>query len=192
MPDLRIIKKKFRERIHVTLREQAEAVQPDAPQRVRDHFLNYFKHLEPRQVIAGTSPIKHELDPTPLMEALQKKGHMLCLPVTLEKATPLVFRSYVIGDMLVPNVWNIGVPDESKAVCVPDLLLCPLLAFDRSGARLGYGGGYYDATLQTLRGKKQIIAVGLAYAMQEVEAVPLGKYDQKMDVIITENEVIVP
>jgi 5-formyltetrahydrofolate cyclo-ligase len=114
----------------------------------------------------------------------------LCLPITFAKATPLLFRAYKIGDKLVPNVWSIGVPEDSQAVMEPDLLLCPMLAFDRSGRRLGYGGGYYDVTLKALREKKKIVAVGLAFAVQEVEAVPTGHYDQKMDVIITENEVI--
>lgn len=192
MPDLKALKKKLRDHVHANLRAGAGQQSPDAAQKIRDHFLNHFPDLDPKLVVAGTSSIKDELDPTILMQALEKRGHRLCLPITNERATPLVFRAYKTGDTLVPHVWNIGVPSETQPILEPDILLCPLLAFDRTGARLGYGGGYYDATLQSLRAKKTIIAVGLAYAVQEVDAVPLGKYDQRMDLIITEKEVIVP
>ena len=192
MPNLKELKKKFRTDVQAALQQKAQQENPDAPLKVRDYFLGHFKNLEPTLVIAGTSPINHEMNPMPLMEALQNRGHRLCLPITGERATPLLFRAYKTGDILVPNVWNIGIPQETAAVCEPDILLCPMLAFDRTGARLGYGGGYYDATLQSLRAKKTILAVGIAYARQEVSSVPTGKYDQKLDIIITEKEVIVP
>ncbi|NDE91021.1 MAG: 5-formyltetrahydrofolate cyclo-ligase [Alphaproteobacteria bacterium] len=191
MSDLAALKKKLREQIHISLRTHAGRQAPEAPALVRDHFFSHFPPLDPALVIAGTSPIKNELNPMLLMQALAQKGHSLCLPITLQKATPLLFRAYKIGDTLIPNVWDIGIPQETQPVCIPDLLLCPMLAFDRKGGRLGYGGGYYDATLQSLRKQKHIIAVGIAYAVQEVEAVPLGTYDEKMDVILTEKEVIV-
>lgn len=189
MPDLKALKKQLREHIHVILRAHEDR---DAAQKIRDHFLSHLPNLDKKLVVAGTSSIKNEMDPMPLMAALEKNGHQLCLPITAERATPLVFRAYKTGDPLVPHVWNIGVPASTQPLCVPDVLLCPLLAFDRTGARLGYGGGYYDATLQSLRAQKTIIAVGLGYAVQEVEAVPLGKYDQRLDLIITEKEVILP
>ncbi len=192
MPDLKALKKKFREHIHVALRTQAGMGTPDAAEKIRDHFFGHFPKLDTALVVAGTSSIKNEMNPMLLMQALEKKGHQLCLPITHERATPLEFRAYKTGDTLVPHVWNIGVPAESQPVCVPDMVLCPLLAFDRTGARLGYGGGYYDATLQSLRAQKTIIAVGLGYAVQEVEAVPVGAFDQRLDLIITEKEVIVP
>lgn len=191
MPNIKDQKKKIRDDVQANLRQKAGQGDPNAPLKVRDHFLSYFKNLDPRLVIAGTSSLPHELSPMPLMEALQKRGHALCLPVTGVRATPLLFRAYKIGDALNPNVWNIGVPKETEAVLVPDVLLCPMVAFDRSGARLGYGGGYYDATLQSLRAQKNILAIGLAYAAQEVAIVPTGHHDQKLDAVITEKEVIV-
>ncbi|MBY0429115.1 MAG: 5-formyltetrahydrofolate cyclo-ligase [Alphaproteobacteria bacterium] len=192
MPNLKELKKQFRNDVQAKLREQTAPSNSDVAQKVRDNFLGHFKNLDPKLVVAGTAPINHEMSPMPLMEALQKMGHPLCLPVTGTRATPLLFRAYKIGDKLVPDVWNIGIPDEHQTVCEPDIILCPMLAFDRTGARLGYGGGYYDATLQSLRAKKTIMVVGVAHARQEVPMVPTGKYDQKLDVIITEKEVIVP
>ncbi len=192
MPNIKELKKKFREDVRAGLRERAGQEAPDAAFHVRDNFLAYFKALPPEWVVAGTAPINNEISPIPLLEALQARGHKLCLPITGARATPLLFRAYAIGDKLIPDVWNIGIPSEDKAVCIPDILICPMLAFDRTGARLGYGGGYYDATLQSLREQKKVTAVGIAFAKQEVALVPTGKYDQRLDVIITEKEVIVP
>ena len=191
MPNLKELKQQCRNNVQVKLREQAGLSSSDAALKVRDNFLGHFNNLDPKLVVAGTAPINHEMSPMPLMEALQNMGHPLCLPVTGARATPLQFRAYKIGDELVPDVWNIGIPNEQQVVCEPDIILCPMLAFDRTGARLGYGGGYYDATLQSLRAKKTIIVVGIAHTRQEVPVVPTGKYDQKLDVIITEKEVIV-
>jgi 5-formyltetrahydrofolate cyclo-ligase len=187
--DIRALKKKLRERVHVNLRAQAESLIPTAAGSIRDLFLKEFQTLPAHLVVAGTSPIKHELDPTPLLQALEKKGHALCLPVVMAPNTSLTFRAYKSGDKLIPHQWNILVP-EKKEEKTPDIILCPMLAFDRAGRRLGYGGGYYDITLKTLRAQKKIIAIGLAYAAQEVEEVPTAHFDQKMDAIITEKEVI--
>jgi 5-formyltetrahydrofolate cyclo-ligase len=126
------------------------------------------------------------------MQALADQGMRLCLPVIGKPGEALTFRAYRFGDTLIPGQWGIGTPDARKEEVTPDLLLCPLLAFDRGGKRLGYGGGYYDITLKQLREKKSIQAIGLAYAIQEVEEVPAGPFDQKLDAVITEREVILP
>lgn len=192
MPELKALKKKFRERIHVALRAEAASANPNAGAMVRDHFLKHFKNLKPGLVVSGTSPIKQELDPRPLMQVLAEKGMRLCLPVIGLPGEALIFRAYKPGEPLIPGQWGIGAPQTGKEELVPDLLLCPLLAFDRAGRRLGYGGGYYDITLKNLREKKSIQAFGLAYAVQEVEEVPVGQFDQKLDAIVTEKEVILP
>ena len=188
--NLKQLKNKLREKIHVTLRSEALRADPEAAYKAKDNFLKHFKGLDARLVVAGTMPIKHEMDPRPLMQAMEMLGHRLCLPITLEKATPLLFRAYKTGDVLKKGVWGIGVPDDHAPVIEPDLLICPLLAFDRMGRRLGYGGGYYDATIKQLRAKKHMMAVGFCYAAQEVEEIPSGHYDQRLDAIITEKEII--
>jgi 5-formyltetrahydrofolate cyclo-ligase len=186
------LKKKLRQKAHIALRQQAEADNPEAAGQLRQLFLSHFSTLPPGTVISGTMPIKREMDPRPLMQSLEEKGHALCLPVMVKLASPLVFRAYRTGDELVPGVWGIGQPGEDKKTLRPDVLLCPLLAFDRNCRRLGYGGGYYDATLRDLRAKKRIIAVGLCYAAQEVEEIPTGEMDEPLDVVVTEKEIILP
>lgn len=192
MPNLKSLKKKLRERIHVMLRAEAAQECPRASEAVRDLFLAHFTSLPAGAVVSGTMPIKGEVNPHPLMRALEEKGLRLCLPVTGAHATPLVFRAYRFGDALEKGVWNIETPFASQPELEPDVLLCPLLAFDRTGGRLGYGGGYYDATLHKLRAKKAIMAIGLGFAAQEVEEVPVGPLDQRLDAIVTEKEVIIP
>jgi 5-formyltetrahydrofolate cyclo-ligase len=94
------------------------------------------------------------------------------------------------GSPLKTVVWGIREPDESAPAVEPDVLLVPLLVFDRTGMRLGYGGGFYDRTLHDLRARKRIVAVGLAYASQEVDAVPYLDYDERLDWVLTPEGLI--
>jgi 5-formyltetrahydrofolate cyclo-ligase len=103
----------------------------------------------------------------------------------------LVFRQWKPGDPLVAGKMDIPEPRASAPVLDPDLLFVPLAAFDRAGQRIGYGAGFYDVTLEALRARKPIVAVGVAYAAQEVEAVPREDHDERLDFILTERELIV-
>ncbi|MEI2686726.1 MAG: 5-formyltetrahydrofolate cyclo-ligase [Cypionkella sp.] len=103
---------------------------------------------------------------------------------------PLVFRAWSPGEALVPGVWDIPVPLETAAEVLPDVLLVPMLAFDRAGYRLGYGGGFYDRTLEKLRKLKAVVAIGVAYRAQMVEEVPRGGHDAPLDYVMTEEETI--
>jgi len=114
------------------------------------------------------------------------------LPCVEAAGAPLVFREWSPGDDLVEEPFGTRAPAPAATRHDPDVLLVPLLAFDRSGYRLGYGGGFYDRTLEALRAIKSISAVGVAYAAQEVQAVPRGERDQPVDLIVTEREVIRP
>jgi 5-formyltetrahydrofolate cyclo-ligase len=107
------------------------------------------------------------------------------MPVMVGKGAPLLFRAWAPGDVMDRAVWGIAEPKADKAAVDPDVLLVPLLAFDRGGWRIGYGGGYYDRTLRTLRAKKPIVAVGLAYDEQLIEAVPHLEYDERLDWVLT-------
>jgi 5-formyltetrahydrofolate cyclo-ligase len=127
-----------------------------------------------------------ELDPRPLMRALHEAGHGVCLPVVVERAAPLVFRAWTPETALLPNVFGTSAPPADAPRARPDVLLVPLLAFDRAGWRLGYGGGYYDRTLRELRSHGDALAVGFAYAAQEVEALPREPFDEPLDWIVTE------
>jgi 5-formyltetrahydrofolate cyclo-ligase len=130
-------------------------------------------------------PLGAELDPGPLAARLAEAGATICAPVVVERDTPLLFRLCTEGE---PGVDALGIaapPAEAPEVA-PDLVIVPLLAFDRYGGRLGQGGGYYDRTLARLRAAGPLLAVGLAYAGQEVERVPVDAFDQRLDGVLTE------
>jgi 5-formyltetrahydrofolate cyclo-ligase len=135
--------------------------------------------------VAGFSAINDEIDPKPLMLLLAGLGHRLALPTMQGKGKPLVFRQWTPGDEMAPAVWGIAEPLATRAVVAPDVLLVPLLAFDARGYRLGYGGGFYDRSLEQLRAQKPITAVGVAYDEQRLDAVPHLDYDQPLDWVLT-------
>ncbi len=151
-----------------------------------------FLQVEQAAVVSGYHPYRTEIDVLPLMERLDGEGRKLCLPVVIENERPLEFRRWQPGGATERGQLNIEVPLEGTDVVEPDVLLVPLLAFDDRGYRLGYGGGFYDRTLQLLRSKKPVIAVGVAFAAQEVGAVVRGFGDQALDWILTENGPMQP
>jgi 5-formyltetrahydrofolate cyclo-ligase len=120
-----------------------------------------------------------------LLRRLGAEGFRLALPVMQGKGLPLLFRAWKQGDALDKGTWDIAEPKADKPVLEPDVVLVPLLAFDRKGWRLGYGGGFYDRTLAYLRAHKAVAAVGLGYDGQEVDWVPHASYDQRLDWVLT-------
>jgi 5-formyltetrahydrofolate cyclo-ligase len=141
-------------------------------------------------VVSGFMPLNSEINPLPLMRKLSDVGARLALPVVVGRGAPLLMRAYAFGDVLVKGVWGIRVPPPEAHAVEPDVMLVPLLAFDRNGYRLGYGAGYYDMTIAALRAKKRVVAVGIAFAAQEVEVVPTTPCDARLDLVLTENEVV--
>lgn len=144
-----------------------------------------FLGLPAPVVVSAFLAIGEELDPEPLLATLQNQGHTLALPVMQAKGQPLLFRSWAPGAALVPRMWGIREPDAGAPLVEPDVLLVPLLAFDRAGHRLGYGGGFYDRTLAALRARRAIVAIGLAFASQGVDEVPHLDYDERLDWVLT-------
>lgn len=141
--------------------------------------------------VSGFWPVNDEFDPRPTLEALAACGHTLCLPVVIAKGRPLAFRAWAPGAPLERAAFGLSVPRWDAPPAVPDFLMVPLLAFDRRGFRLGYGGGYFDRTIETLRAHtKPIVALGVAYAAQEVAEVPTLPHDQRLDGVATERELI--
>lgn len=136
----------------------------------------------PGALVAGFWPMGAEIDIRPLLQRLEQAGHRLALPVTPPRGAPLEFRLWRFGEALRPGRFGTSVPGGGEVVR-PDWLLVPLLAFDRRGARLGYGGGYYD---RSLAGLPDAQAIGVAFAGQEVAAVPTGAYDRPLAGIATE------
>jgi 5-formyltetrahydrofolate cyclo-ligase len=139
----------------------------------------------PGAVVAGYWPIGAEIDIRPLLHTLHARGHPIVLPETPKRGNPLIFRLWYPGMAMLCEPF--GTVRPTGEVATPDVLLVPLLAFDRAGRRLGYGGGYYDRTLPLLPGAK---AIGCAYAAQELDAVPAGDYDARLDAVATERGVI--
>jgi len=135
-------------------------------------------------------PMGDELDVRPLLARLHFAGHAVGLPVMAKKAHPLAFRRWRPGDKLVPGGYGTSIPAPDKPEVEPTVLFCPLLAFDRQGYRIGYGGGFYDRTLEALRATAPRLAIGLAFAGQEVAAIPRDEHDQRLDWIVTEKEAI--
>ncbi len=146
--------------------------------------------IAPGTIVSGFMPLKSEINPLPLMRRLTEKAARLALPVLVGRGKPLVMREWTFGEPLSAGVWGIREPEPEAAEVEPDILLVPLLAFDRAGYRIGYGGGYYDRTLAQLRARKRITAIGIAYAAQEVPAVPITPGDARLDLVLTEREVI--
>ena len=147
--------------------------------------------VPPGAIVSGFMPLKSEINPLPLIRKLAEAGASLALPVVAGKGQPLIMRGWAFGTPLASGVWGIKEPMPDAPAVDPDILIVPLLAFDRRGYRLGYGAGYYDMTLTALREKKPIVAVGIAYAAQEVDTVPITPRDARLDLVLrTENETI--
>lgn len=143
-------------------------------------------------VVAAYWPMGDELDPRPLMRRLEQHGCRLALPVVAARGQPLDFRAYAFGDTLEPGLHGTVHPEMAAAPIIPQVMLVPLLAFDRRCYRLGYGGGYYDRTLESLRECAQVKTIGLGFAAQEVAAIPRDGHDQRLDAIATEMGLITP
>jgi 5-formyltetrahydrofolate cyclo-ligase len=133
-----------------------------------------------------------ELDPGPILQAILElnPGARAALPVAAEKDAPLVFRLWRPDDPLKPDAYGIPSPLPSAPEALPNLMLTPVLAFDRDGGRLGQGGGHYDRTLANLRRQRPVFVLGVAFAGQEIDAVPMGPHDQRLDAIVTETAYI--
>ncbi|MDA8230275.1 MAG: 5-formyltetrahydrofolate cyclo-ligase [Magnetospirillum sp.] len=140
----------------------------------------------PGTVVAGYWPMGDEIDPVPLMTRLAALGFALALPAVAGHGRPLIFRRWRPGGDLAPGLHGTNHPPETAEPVVPRVVLVPLLAFDRWGRRLGYGGGYYDRTLEGLRADAQVDAIGLAFSAQQVPLVPHDGHDQHLDRVATE------
>ena len=162
-----------------------ELLKASAAQALAEQGLDFAGELAGKTV-SGFIPYLSEIDTRPLLGLLVAHGCQTCVPVVIENNTPLEFRSWAPGEPTVPGRWGIPVPPDGSPVVDPDVLLVPMLAYDTSGYRLGYGGGFYDRTLEKLRAMKPVTAIGVAYSAQQVDAVVRGDHDQRLDWILTE------
>jgi 5-formyltetrahydrofolate cyclo-ligase len=170
-------------------RSQAAAAAPEAGHAVAARIFSRIA-LPEGAPCSVWWPMGDELDTRPLLARLHFAGHPVGLPVVAKKAHPLVFRQWRPRDKLVPGGFGTSIPAPDRPMVEPRVLFCPLLAFDRAGYRVGYGGGFYDRTLVALRATGPRLAIGLAFAAQEVESVPRDEHGQRLDWIVTEKEAI--
>lgn len=169
---------------------------PRAGADARDNLLAAIE-VAAGAVLGGYWPFREEMDSRPLFHHFHASGHACGLPVITGPASggrvrPLEFRPWRPGMKLAKGRLGEPVPapdaDYGTGELSPDILLVPLLAFDASGYRIGYGGGHFDATIADLRATKPLLAVGLAYSAQEVDAVPREPHDERLDWIVTERQ----
>ncbi len=167
------------------VRKQAGLQTPDAAQNLVEYFPDKIWPAL-HSVVAGYQPIATEISPMRLMETFHCEQARMALPRVKTVNAPLEFGAWAPGDTLERDQSGVPAPGPKAASLIPELILVPLLAFDRSGRRLGYGGGYYDRTLKALRAAGSVVAVGLAYSAQEVKRVPVSRTDERLDWIVTE------
>jgi 5-formyltetrahydrofolate cyclo-ligase len=165
-------------------RRDLAVLAPDAAERAAAWLSP--QTLPPFTVVAGYHALGAELSPWPVLRKLEVAGARIALPVAPEPHAPLVFRAFAPDQPLSPDAARIPSPTEEAETLTPDLVIAPLIAFDRHGYRLGQGGGYYDRTLAALRAAGRLFVVGLAYAGQEVDQIPRDAHDQPLDAILTE------
>jgi 5-formyltetrahydrofolate cyclo-ligase len=140
--------------------------------------------LKPPRIVAGYHPFRDEADPRPIMRFLAASGWECALPVPVSEG--LVFRSWTVDGPLVTGRYSIPHPPETSPEVRPDIVLVPLLAYDGAGQRLGYGAGYYDRALASLRRTGDVLAIGVAYAGQRVAVLPAQDHDERLDLVVTE------
>jgi 5-formyltetrahydrofolate cyclo-ligase len=147
------------------------------------------RHVASGGVVSAYWPIRSEMSPRPLIEALARAGFRTALPTMPGAGKPLHFRRWSPGDDLEKGPLGLSEPVHDAPEVEPDFVFAPLVAFDSKGRRIGYGGGNFDATLAFLRARKRIVAAGLAFASQEIDIVPAEPHDQRLDFVVTEEKV---
>jgi len=159
---------------------------------IKIDFDNVFDLLKKnnltKKCIGGYFPVNYEIDDLEILKKLKKKKYQISLPV-IKKNFDMDFYKWSFDDPLKINKY--GIPEPfSKKLIYPDILLVPLVAFDKDLNRLGYGGGYYDRVIDKLSKKKYILKIGLALSVQKINNVPVTKYDKKLDYIVTDKYIL--
>lgn len=169
-------------------RDLATETQPAAQSVAQFAVEIVKKSSKDKPLVSLYNAIGNEFDLAPLAVELRKLGVELCMPVVVQSGTPLIFREWPENCEMVEDSFRILAPTDDNAQVYPDIVLVPLLAFDRMGFRLGYGGGFYDRTLAQMGDK--IVSIGVGFAGQEMHKVPTGAFDSAVDYILTEQEFI--
>jgi len=185
IPENADLKPRFRAMAGSRRRQAQGDAGPEAGVLLADQFLKAIS-LSPGAIVAGYWPMDTEIDTRPLLRRLIAADHPVVLPAVVAPGHPLKFRQWTPEVRMQPGAYGIDVPPAEAEEMEPEVIVVPLLAFDQAGWRLGYGGGFYDRTLRRLRGLQNVLAVGVGYADQAVDAVPHDDLDEQMDWIVTE------
>lgn len=169
------------------------AIEPDLRKR---HAASIIKRLEAiignpiGYVVSGYWPFRGEPDLRPWIEKIHARGGQFALPVVVERHKPLIFRLWAPGAPLKRGVWNIPIPDDGAEEVIPDIVIAPVVGFDARCFRLGYGGGFFDRTLELVGKREKILGVG--YARQAIRTIHPESYDIPMDAVVTEEGTVYP
>ena len=181
-----MIKSKIRKKLLYTRKKQNN-------KNIKFSFLKIFKEIRKKisknKIIGGYYPVNFEIDILEILESLEKKtGVQISLPA-IKKSNEMDFYNWSAKSLLKLNKFGIPEPEKIKKV-FPDIIFVPIVAFDNRLYRIGYGGGYYDRYIQKLSNKKKLFNIGIAHACQKISKVPINKYDKKLDIIITEKDIL--
>lgn len=179
------IKTELRKRAFAARKVAHAAGQGDATAHLLAEVLR-----QPAGIIAAYMAIRTEIDPMPAMHTLAQQGHRICVPVIVAEGQPLEFHEWTPDSVMIAGPFGAKTPENAE-VLQPDTVILPLVAFDLAGNRLGYGGGFYDRTLQRLRAAKRVRAIGYAYAAQQLPLTP-EPTDEVLDMIVTERGSLAP
>lgn len=174
--------------LRIQIRKRRASITPDSRMKaaadLAKHGLDFLDRSN-APAVSGYYPVRDELDCRPLLKRLEDQGMGIALPVTIRDSKDLHFRAWTCDAPTVVGDFGIPVPSQRAPEIVPKIVLTPLLAFDHQGYRLGYGGGYYDRALARLALEGRVVAVGLAFDCQQVEAVPHEPSDYRLDWVLT-------
>lgn len=169
------------------------AIEPEVRKRYAEHIIKKLDAIIGTPigyVVSAYWPFRGEPDLRPWIESLHARGGQFALPVVVERNAPLIFRIWAPGSPLKRGVWNIPIPDEKAEEVIPDIVIAPVVGFDPQCYRLGYGGGFFDRTLQIIGGNARVFGVG--YSQQAIPTIYAQRHDIPMEAIITERDTIHP
>ena len=157
-------------------------------ENIASKIFDITKSIKPKiNTIGGYYPINYEFDCLPIFKKFHEKKLLISLPV-IGDSNQMNFFNWSKDSYLKVN--NIGIPEPlAKKIVYPDLILVPLVGFDKNMFRLGYGGGYYDRYIDRVSKFKKFKTIGLSFSFQEIKQLPVNKFDKKLDFIITENKI---
>ena len=183
------LKNAFRKKAKLSRSCIHERIGSVASHKISRYIEDFLLTRTDLEVVAAYFPIQSEIDIRPIIPKIRKLGRILCLPVVTVKDQPLKFVVWNENIELMEGRFRVLVP-ASGEIIEPDLILCPMLSFDSRGYRLGYGGGFYDRTIDYLTRKKHIFSLGCAYSQQtSSKFLPIGDYDKPLDAVATENGI---